>query len=181
MSTRTSTRIRLLITLALSGLLAGCFNQDMSDLTRYVDQVKARKQGYIEPLPEIKQVETFAYVPGERRSPFRPTEEGEEESEKPSSNGIAPDPNRRKEELESYSLDSLRMVGTLQQGEVMWALVQTSDKTIYRVKAGNYMGRNHGQITRIDENDIELTEIVPDGQGGYLERQASLALKEDQG
>ncbi|HEB97360.1 MAG TPA: pilus assembly protein PilP [Sedimenticola thiotaurini] len=181
MSIGTSTPVRLLFTLALSGLLTGCFTQDMSDLRRYVDEVKARKQGYIEPLPEIKQVETFAYVPGDRRSPFVPSSQGEEETQKPSSNGIAPDPNRRKEELENYSLDSLRMVGTLKQGDVMWALVQTSDSTIYRVKAGNYMGRNHGQITRIDENDIELTEIVPDGQGGYLERQASLALKEDQG
>ncbi len=177
----TSTRTRLLLTLTLAGLLAGCYNQDMSDLQRYVEEVKARKQGYIEPLPEIKEVETFAYVPGDRRSPFLPSGQGEEEVEKPSGNGIAPDPNRRKEELENYSLDSLRMVGTLKQGDVMWALVQTSDSTIYRVKAGNYMGRNHGQITRIDENDIQLTEIVPDGQGGYLERQASLALKEDQG
>ena len=70
------------------------------------------------------------------------------------------------------------MVGTLKRDETTWALVRTKDKTIYRVKAGNYMGQNHGQITRIDENDIELTEIIPNGQGGYRERQASLALKE---
>jgi len=181
MKNRTSTRIRILCALSLSVMLAGCFNQDMSDLKQYVKKVKARKQGYIEPLPEIRQVETFAYVPGDRRSPFRPVQQGEDDVEKPSANGIAPDPNRRREELENYSLDSLRMVGTLQQAEVVWALVQTNDQTIYRIKAGNYMGKNHGQITRIDENDIELTEIVPDGQGGYLERQASLALKEDQG
>ena len=181
MTTRTSTPTGILLASVLSMTLSGCFNQDMSDLKRYVEDVKARKQGYIEPLPEIKQVETFTYVPGDRRSPFRPVQQGDEQAEKSSSNGIAPDPNRRKEELENYSLDSLRMVGTLQQADVMWALVQTNDKTIYRVKAGNYMGKNHGQITRIDENDIELTEIVPDGQGGYLERQASLALKEDQG
>jgi type IV pilus assembly protein PilP len=70
------------------------------------------------------------------------------------------------------------MVGTLEQAEVMWALIRAKDKTIYRVKAGNYMGKNHGQITQITESKIELTEIVPDGRGGYRERQATLALKE---
>ncbi len=89
-----------------------------------------------------------------------------------------PDFNRRKEELEGFSLDALRMVGTLEQLETTWALIQTQDKTIYRVKAGNYVGRNHGQITRISESGIDLTEIIADGQGGYRERQASLALAE---
>jgi len=173
-----SSWIRGLFFLLIGTSLAGCITQDMSDLRLFVDQVKARKPSRIEPLPEIKQIETFAYEPGERRNPFRPVEQGSDELQVPEANGIAPDPNRRKEELENYSLDSLRMVGTLEQAETMWALVQTGDKTIYRVKAGNYMGRNHGQITRIGENDIELNEIVSDGLRGYRERQASLALKE---
>jgi type IV pilus assembly protein PilP len=70
------------------------------------------------------------------------------------------------------------MVGTLQQINTMWALLETKDKTIYRVKAGNYLGQNHGQITLVDEKAVELTEIISDGQGGYRERQASLALQE---
>ncbi|MCP4284455.1 MAG: pilus assembly protein PilP [Gammaproteobacteria bacterium] len=169
---------RLLVALLLVGVTAGCVNRDMNDLNRYVGEVKSRKQGEIEPLPEIKQIETFAYKADNRRNPFEPTEQERAEEQENLLNGLAPDPNRRKEELESYSLDSLRMVGTLQRDDTTWALVRTKDKTIYRIKAGNYMGRNHGQITRIDENDIELTEIIPNGQGGYRERQASLALKE---
>ncbi|MCB1849586.1 MAG: pilus assembly protein PilP [Gammaproteobacteria bacterium] len=164
--------------LLCAGVIGGCSNRDMRDLNRYVDEVKSRKQGEIEPLPEIKQIETFAYRADDRRSPFEPTEQERADEQVQQQNGLAPDPNRRKEELESYSLDSLRMVGTLKREETIWALVRTQDKTIYRVKAGNYMGQNHGQITHIDENDIELTEIVPNGQGGYRERQASLALKE---
>ena len=169
---------RLLFIASLAVGLAGCNGDNMSDLKRYVNEVKARKQGHIEPLPEIKQIETFAYVAGERRSPFLQVQQGEEQVEESVANGLAPDPNRRKEELENYSLDSLRMVGTLEQTEVMWALVRTKDSTIYRVKAGNYLGKNHGQITGISESKIELTEIIPDGQRGYRERQASLALKE---
>jgi len=168
--------------LLLSMMLAGCMNQDMSDLQQYVQKVKARKEGYIEPLPEIKQVETFSYEAADRRDPFRPVQNEPEVARERVDDGIAPDPNRRKEELEAYSLDSLRMVGTLEQAGVMWGLISTKDKTIYRVKVGNYMGQNHGQITRIDETGIELTEIVPDAQGGYRERQASLTLQgQDQG
>ncbi|MCB1760211.1 MAG: pilus assembly protein PilP [Gammaproteobacteria bacterium] len=172
----------MFLRLPLSGLLVlvltGCINQDMSDLQSYIKEVKARKQGEIEPLPEIQQIETFAYKADNRRNPFEPTDQESPEEAQADVNGLAPDPNRRKEELEGFSLDALRMVGTLRKDDTIWALVRTKDKTIYRVKAGNYMGRNHGQITRIDENDIELTEIIPNGQGGYRERQASLALKE---
>lgn len=167
-----------ILLLLMIGALAGCVSRDMSDLERYVNEVKSRKQGEIEPLPEIKQIETFAYREDNRRNPFQPTEQERTEEQEQQLNGLAPDPNRRKEELEAYALDSLRMVGTLKRDETTWALVRTKDKTIYRVKAGNYMGHNHGQITRIAENDIELTEIIPNGQGGYRERQASLALKE---
>mgnify|MGYP003571988686 CR=1 FL=1 len=178
MTDRMTSRVRLLFIALLTLGFAGCANDNMGDLKSYVKEVKARKQGHIEPLPEIKQIETFAYVSGDRRSPFLPVQQGEEQVEESAENGIAPDPNRRKEELENYSLDSLRMVGTLEQTEIMWALIRTKDKTIYRVKAGNYLGKNHGQITGISESKIELTEIIADGQRGYRERQASLALKE---
>jgi len=90
-------------------------------------------------------------------------------------NGIRPDPNRRKEELEVYSLDSLRMVGTLEQDEQTWGLLKTSDGTIHRVAPGNYIGLNDGRITRISEEKIELIELVPTGSG-FLEKEAAVAL-----
>lgn len=167
------------IILALAGLLlAGCADRGMQDLRQYVDEVKSRKAGRIEPLPEIKQVETFTYVAGGRRNPFIPLAQEQDDAVAAKVNGIAPDPNRRKEELENYPLDSLRMVGTLNQEEITWALIRTQENTIYRVRTGNYLGRNNGQITLVGESAVELTEIVPDGQGGYQERQASLALTE---
>ncbi|MCP4995815.1 MAG: pilus assembly protein PilP [Gammaproteobacteria bacterium] len=168
-----------LLALSASLMLAGCVNQDMGDLNRYANEVKSRQAGTIEPLPEIKQVETFTYIPGDRRSPFRPSSEQQIGQEVVAANGIAPEQNRRKEELEGFELDSLRMVGSLEQDALIWALVQTKDSTIYRVKAGNYMGLNHGQINRITENSIDLTEIIPDGpEGHYRERQASVAMNQ---
>jgi type IV pilus assembly protein PilP len=70
------------------------------------------------------------------------------------------------------------MVGTVDMEDIIWGLVKTADKTIYRVKVGNYMGQNHGQVTSITEDKIELTEIIPKKPRGYRERQASVSLSE---
>ncbi len=168
--------IRLAVMLFPVLVVSACADRSMHDLKSYVDEVKSRKAGHIEPLPEIKPIETFAYVSDGRRSPFESQAQGEETVGQNAGNGLMPDFNRRKEELESYPLDSLRMVGLLEQLGVTWALIQTQEKTIHRVKTGNYLGSNHGQITQISDTQVELTEIIPDGQGGYRERQASLAL-----
>ncbi len=162
----------------LGVVLTGCVGDNMRDLRDYVAEVKARKKGRIEPLPEIKQIETFVYAAAGRRDPFTPSGRGATEPTDAPGDGPAPIKDRRKEELEAFPLDSIRMVGTLEQKDSIWGLVTTKDGTIFRVKPGNYMGQNHGQITRISEEQIELTEIVADGHGGYRERQASLAVNE---
>jgi type IV pilus assembly protein PilP len=167
--------LRLLLIL-MASLLIGCADKTTSDLENYVAEVKARSPGPIPPIPEIKQAESFTYVPGGRRDPFLPEEEGDAEPTTADFAGPKPDPNRRREELEGYSLDTMRMVGTLAQQADVWGLVQTNDGTIHRVREGNYMGENHGRIVRINDDAIELTELVPTGTGGWLERQQSVAL-----
>jgi type IV pilus assembly protein PilP len=158
--------------------LSGCFGNDMSDLLTYIDEVKARQPRSIPPLPQIKHVETFVYNDGGGRNPFSPdSNNGDDMSgEVQTGEGLRPDPLRRKEELEQFPLDTLRMVGTLHQNEHTWALVKSQDGVIHRVQPGNYMGLNHGQITHISEEKIELTEIVKSGEGSYQERQATLSL-----
>lgn len=158
--------------------LAGCANTDMSDLQQYAEEVKSRPPSGIEPIPEIKQAVGFIYQPRNRRDPFTAQVDEGQPDETILDAGIRPDPNRRKEELEAFSLDSLRMVGTLEQDEATWGLVQTADGTIHRVVAGNYMGQNDGKITRISEEKIELIELVPTGSG-FLEKEAALALGEE--
>lgn len=171
-----SQTMRFLLILLTLLLLIACNGSNMGDLDRYIEGVKSREAGEIEPLPMIKQIETFSYSGEGRRNPFFPIKT--EEDIQQDISGISPDPYRRREELEGYPLDALRMVGTLDQNESTWALVRTNENTIYRVKAGNYLGKNHGQITLVTENKIELTEIINDGLGGFRERQASLALAE---
>lgn len=170
-----------LVTALLAAIgLTGCNRVDTQDLQAYVDEVTAQPPSRIEPLPEFKPFETFLYQAGDQRSPFTPTDStrGEAQVATATANGIQPDFNRPREPLEESPLDALRMVGTLEQGGESWALVRDIDGTIHRVQPGNYLGQNHGKITRITEYEVELTEIVPDGLGGWQERQASLALSE---
>ena len=160
--------------------LAGCINDDKSDLTQFIKSVKDRPKGRIQPLPEIKVVEPFIFNPDGLRDPFRAVERivAEESLDSGSGLGIRPDTTRRKEELEGYSLDTLRMVGTVTKNKSLWGLIKASDGTIHRIQKGNHMGRNYGEIIRILDDRIELMEIIPDKPGTWREQQASLALTE---
>lgn len=158
--------------------VVGCSGGNLSDLQGYVEKVKARDPGPIEPLPDIKQVNTFVYDPGDRRDPFVADQRGAETASAGPGNSLAPDPLRRKEELEGHSLDALRMVGTLEQNETRWGLIKTQDGTLHRVRVGNYMGTNNGQIVSIGDESIQLTEIVSDGPGEWREREATVSMTE---
>ncbi len=171
--------MRWLAVILAAGLLAGCSNHDMSDLKAYVAEVKARPPSGISPPPEPAEVETFLYVPGDRRDPFTPDTNPNEQVETVVDSGLRPDPNRRKEELEFFPLDSLRMVGTLEQDGKRWALVKDKDGTIHRVTTGNHMGRNYGRIVEITEDKIKLVELVRIGSG-YQEQEAEVSLEQSE-
>ncbi len=155
----------LLVTLSL----AAC-GGSRGDLEKWVAEVKARPAPALEPLPTMQQFETFEYTAQNMRDPFDQTFTGE------GAGGPRPDPGRRKQTLEMFSLDSLKMVGTLGSGKNLVALVMAPDKVTYRVKPGDYMGQSDGRVTGVFEDRIELVELVPDGAGGWLERPAKMAL-----
>ena len=164
--------------LALSVLalgLSGC-GGGADDLDAYVNEVKKRKGGVIEPLPEISPYEVFNYLADKQgiRSPFQP----DTVQQAGGLSGPRPDDERSREYLESFPLDALGMVGTLHIDETMYGLVRTSDGLIHRVTPGNYMGQNDGRITEISESEIDLVEIISDGIGGYIERDAAVGLSD---
>ena len=168
--------LKLGLVLALSLGLVAC-GGDMDDLDQYINEIKARPGGRIEPLPEITPYEGFTYVADKQglRSPFKPDTP---QASGPSAGGTRPDPDRSREYLEGFPLDTLGMVGTLYIGESMFGLVQTADGLIHRVIPGNYMGQNDGRITEITESEIKLVEIISDGIGGYIERDAAISLSD---
>ena len=173
---------RALAVAAIAGLtlaLGGCAEQSMSDLKSYVKDVMARPGKPPEPLPPIEPYEIYAYSSSEDTDPFQPFYVAPPEpppGSQQADGGIKPDTNRNREELEAHPLDSLRMMGTLEREGEVWGIVRAPDAVIHRVKVGNYLGQNHGKIVDISEEFIALSEIVPDGQGGWVERDASLAL-----
>lgn len=161
--------------------LTGCA-KSMSDLQAYVAQVNSREAPGIKPLPEIRPYRQFSYEEGNRRNPFDASifesNLAAETARQSSDPTIRPDSNRTPEFLESFPLDSLKMVGTLSQDGQLWALIKTPDKTIQRVSSGNYLGQNNGVIHNISDAGIDLEEIIPDGYGGWQEKESYIALSE---
>lgn len=156
--------------LAVSVVGCGGGNDDLLD---YIDEVKARPGGRIEPLPQIKPYETFTYEAQSLRSPFVP-----DSPKGRSTAGPRPEANRPKEYLEQFPLDTLKMVGTLQRENNRYALLQTQDGMVHRVVPGNYIGQNDGRVTSVTEGEVQLDELVPDGIGGFYKRSASIGLSD---
>jgi len=169
-----SRQTRIIMGVALATMLLGGCARSMSDLDAYIADINARPGGRIEPLPEITTYQTFSYDRGDARSPFVP----DVPAAGSAANGVRPDADRKREHLEGFPLDTLRMVGTLNLDNQLYGLVQTSDGLIHRVVVGNYLGQNDGRIISITDSAIQLLEIVPDGLGGYTERTASIGLGE---
>ena len=145
---------------------------DAPNLEKWVEDVRARPAPPLEPLPVMQQFETFEYTAQTMRDPFSDAWSNAD------SGGLRPDPNRRKETLEQYPLDSLDMVGTIGAGGGLVALVMAPDRVTHRIRPGAYLGQSDGRVTSIAEDKIELVELVPDGAGGWLERPASIALED---
>ena len=167
--------VRILSCLLLSLALTACGGGNTDDLRSYVKDVKARHKGHIPPLPEVKSYETYTYNEKELRDPFQPTSKVRP-TQVTTNNGIAPDLKRERQVLEQFPLDTLKMMGMLEQNGERWALIKSEDGTLYRTKKGRYIGQNNGRITRITDSAIELTEIVPDGLGGWVKRQSTLSV-----
>lgn len=162
-------------------MLTACGGNDFSDLDQKIAEIKAKPKGQIDPLPPLKTTEPFSFDLDGSRDPFKPMEkEATPGGEVEADNGIKPDPTRVKEDLESQALDTLKMVGSIKDS-TLWALVRSSNGTIYRVKVGNYMGFNDGKIIEISNSEIKLMEIVLDKNSDkekprWNEQPASLKL-----
>jgi type IV pilus assembly protein PilP len=158
-------------------VLAACGSGEFSDLKQFVDQSSQGLRGRVEPLPQMKPYEPITYNAFDLPDPFKPRKI---EPEKGVGGGPAPDMTRRKEPLEAYPLESLKMVGTLERSNQRWALIKTPDSSLYRVRSGSYMGQNFGVIALISESSITLKELIQDTTGSWSERTSNLQLLEEE-
>jgi type IV pilus assembly protein PilP len=155
-------------------LVAGCGGQSHQDLRNWMAEQGKGVRGKLDPLPQIKPYEPFAYADFDLPDPFKPRKIEPVKGE--STSKLAPDLNRRREPLEAYPLEGLSMVGTLEKGKALYALVKTPERDIYQVRQGNHMGQNFGVIVGISETEIKLKELMQDGAGDWSERSSTLNL-----
>ncbi len=171
------------MTCIISTILTACDNQNFNDLNAYMASVKTRAKTEIKPLPNFEQVEPFIFKGDVNlRDPFKIVEKihtpEEIAAEIEPDNGIRPDVNRKKEPLEEFALSGLKMVGTIKINATLWALIKGDENIIYRVKKGDYLGKNDGKIIAIEKNKIELLEILPTNPGRFIEQSTTLTLTE---
>ncbi len=173
-----------LIRFGLPGLLlislSGCGDGGIQDVSQWMKEVRQQTRVSIKPLSEPKKFTPFTYDAKGREDPYSTNKLAVALAKARKDTGtIRPDLDRRREALESYPLDTLRMVGTLAKPGLTFALLQ-ADKSVFRVKVGNYIGQNLGMVVKITDAEVELKEIVQDASGEWVEREAKLELQETQ-
>ncbi|WP_085683981.1 MULTISPECIES: pilus assembly protein PilP [unclassified Pseudomonas] len=169
--------IRFIALSALLLMLGGCGDGDFSDLDAYMNEVRLRPPGKIEPTPTFRSYPTFTYSAANLRSPFSRQLRVDLAGQKHGSRDVKPDPNRVKQYLEGFNIEQFEMVGTIANASGSFALLRGAGG-VHRLKVGDYLGRNDGRIVAISASQVEVVEIVPDGQGAWLERPRTIPLKE---
>ena len=170
--------IRTVVVIVAMAVLAGCGNgNDFRDLDAYMNEMRLRAPGKIEPTPTFRSYPTFTYDAANLRSPFSRQVKADLAGRKHGSRNVKPDPNRVKQYLEGFNIEQFEMVGTISNASGSFALLRGAGG-VHRLKVGDYLGRNDGRIVAISATQVDVVEIVPDGEGAWLERPRTIPLKE---
>lgn len=159
-------------------LLAGC-SADHDELREWMEQQRREAKPSVKALQAPKKFDPQPYTAAQAVEPFSTQKLSvalKQEARQPNSL-LAAELNRRKEPLESYPLDSMSMVGSVNKLGQPFALLRV-DNLLYQVKVGDHLGQNYGLITKIAETEIVLRELVMDSGGEMIERPATLQLQE---
>jgi type IV pilus assembly protein PilP len=158
-------------------LLTACGESDVQQVRNWMTEVEKQTKPTVKPLPEPKTFTPFSYAAIDAIDPFNASKLLTELAKSRPGGAQAPDQNRRKEFLESFPLDAMKMVGTMEKNNVVNGLLQI-DRTVYQVKKGQYVGQNYGLITGVTDDAITVREIVQDAAGDWVERMSKLELQE---
>ena len=176
---RIGKQLRYVAGMVLVAVMLSACSESMDDLDKHIASVKARPADPITPIPPVKTYTPYEYEGLAERDPFRQSmSEGSDDERASKGTGPRPDFGRSKEYLERYELDTLSMVGTFAKDESFWGLVRDPEGVIHRVPVGNYIGKNHGKVVNITDTEVYLSELISDGDDGWLVREASIDLGE---
>lgn len=163
---------------ALVLLLTGCEGTDHQELKDWMLREGQNLRPQIQPLPKIANVSVVDYDAMPLVEPFQPSRI-EPEKRSGGGNSNRPDTNRRREPLEAYPLESLKMVGMMLMSGQPVALIK-ADKSIYQVRKGNYIGQNFGVVAKVGETEVALKELIEDANGDWVERVSTMQLQEQE-
>jgi len=169
----------LILGVLASLLLGACGGEDHQDLRQWMKESTKGMKGRVPPLPEIKPFPIVAYDAMDLKDPFNPAKIEAERKSQRGGGGTKPDFDRFREPLEAFPLESLKMVGVIQKGKELHAVI-LADKAVHLVKKGNYMGQNFGVIVNITESEVQLKELVQDPAGDWEEHASALQLQEQE-
>ncbi len=169
--------MKRILVIACTVLLASCGGEQYGDLKEELNRLTKDLPRKVDPLPVVKPYEAVPYEAAALPDPFGPAKIELVAKTSAGTSKFKPDEKRPKEPLEAFPLESLKMVGVLQQGKQTFGLVK-ADATLYRVRAGNFLGQNFGLITHVTESEIKLRELVQDASGDWNERASALQLQE---
>lgn len=177
-----SLRSRLIVMMGAALVLTGCGPSGEDELRQWMADLRATTKPRLMTIKEPKQYFPQEYIAGNGMEPFNQmklTQALRRESSETVANAslIAPEMARRKEPLEAYPLDAMKMVGSMNKTGSPTALI-TVDRLLYQVRVGNYIGQNYGKIVSISETNMNLREIVQDPTGDWVERMTTLDLQE---
>jgi type IV pilus assembly protein PilP len=172
--------VRALFIAATFVLLSGCDNKK-DDLEQWMKEAKANVAPLKNTVEAPKKVEPFTYDNKTQIDPFSSAKLAvaidRAAKAKANNGGLAPDTKRAREVLESFPLESIKMVGRIADSKVTTALLQV-DTLVYQARVGSYAGQNFGKIVKIDDAEVFIKELVQDATGDWVERETSLRIKE---
>lgn len=157
-------------------LLTACGVEEFQDLRDFVKDSGKDMRGKIPPPPEVRPYEPFAYN-NETNLPD-PFKLRKPELRSGRAGVNQPDLDRPKEALEEFPLEALRMVGSLSQNNIGYAVIRAPDGKLHRVKTGNYVGLNFGLIKEVTDTEVKIKEMVQDSAGDWSDRASTLQLIE---
>ncbi len=157
-------------------LLTGCDEQRDGDLRAWMAEVRQRHHAQPISVPPAAAVPEFRYLPAARVDPFDLAKLTAHD-EMPIANALQPDLRRTREPLESFPLDSLRLIGSLRRGRDALALIE-ADKQVYPLRVGAHLGQDFGTVIAIGEKSVDIDELIPEGSGRWVQRRTQLVLQE---
>jgi type IV pilus assembly protein PilP len=173
---------RVFITIGALISLSGCTSDPDKSVINFIKETEKQTPGYIENVPVIPEPEALKYSAETLRDPFESSDVLKTASKDAQNRfGGGPDLDRPRELLESFPLDSLAMVGTLEKEGIFYALIKDSSDTVHLASVGNHIGENGGQIEKITETEIDVKEWLPDGKGGWQAHETSIYFSMPEG